>query len=724
MKNILSALLLLAAVVVSAAGQTPTPTPTPNQPVDDGQVVKIRTNLIQVDVSVTDRKGNPVPGLTADDFEIYENGERQNISGVRFVAGGSRGAKPLEKPDTSKDAIPVPQTVTRPEDVRRTIAIVVDDLSLSFESAYQTRRALRKFVEEQVQEGDLVAIIRTGAGIGALQQFTSDKRQLLAAVDRVKWNPSGSGGIGAFAPIEPTPLEEAKANGDDSITEEDLKQERDSNNALHDFRSSVFVSGTLGALRYVVTGMSELPGRKSVVLFSDGFRLMERDEMGGSGTGRVFSFLKQLIDLANRASVVFYTVDARGLQYTGITAQDKITNPTDPNAVSQVLSDRRDQLFETQAGPRYLSEETGGFSVYNNNDLAGGVRQVLEDQSYYLIGYEPDSETFDAAKRRFNKLEVKVRRDDVKVRYRSGFFNNPDENIVKLTKVKTPQQQLFDALSSPFAVSDISLRLNALFGNDPRTGSYIKALLHIDVKDLKFTTMPDGQRKASFEVLMASFGDNGVPVDQMVTRGYTVTVNDANFKRLQAEGIVYYLAFPIKKPGAYQYRVAVRDPQADRVGSASQFVEVPDLKKSRHVLSGIVLDSFSTNQWQQLVAGKQESTEGASPLADSSLRRFGADSVLRYGFEIYNAKRSPAGKPSLTTKIRVIRDGKIVLDGQTVQVDLSGQTDMQRVKAAGVVAFGRSTQPGEYILQVIVTDTLAKQKQQIATQFVQFEIKE
>src|SRR5207302_7509071 len=85
--------------------------------------------------------------------------------------------------------------------VRRTIAVVVDDLGLSFESAYYVRRALKKFVDEQIQTGDLVAIIRTGAGIGALQQFTSDKRMLYAAVERIKWNPLGRGGVGAFAPI-------------------------------------------------------------------------------------------------------------------------------------------------------------------------------------------------------------------------------------------------------------------------------------------------------------------------------------------------------------------------------------------------------------------------------------------------------------------------------------------------------------------------------------------
>ena len=379
----------------------------------------------------------------------------------------------------------------------------------------------RKFVDEQVQDGDLVAIIRTGGGMGALQQFTSDKRQLYAAVERVKWNPLGNrGDIAAFAPIEPTPLELAKASGDPTVSQEDIDQEKNQIKAAADFRSSIFATGTLGALKFVVTGMSELPGRKSVILFSDGFRLLERDSQGFTDAGRVMEFLRQLVDLANRSSVVFYTIDARGLQTTGITAADDIINPS-PEEMNKTLSDRRDELLDTQDGLQYIAKETGGFAILNNNDLSGGVRKILNDQSYYLIAYSPDSDTFDAAKRRFNKLEVKVKRDDVKVRYRSGFFNISEDKMPKLAAAKTPQEQLSNALTSPFAVNDIALRLNVLFANDPKNGSYLKALLHVDAKDLKFTPEANGMQKASFEVMTASFGDNGVPVDTLTAPATT-----------------------------------------------------------------------------------------------------------------------------------------------------------------------------------------------------------
>lgn len=717
-KNTLTAVLAIVLLSAVHFGQTAVPvaTPTPN----GEDVVKISTNLIQIDVSVTDAKGKVVPGLRAEDFEIYENGQKQKITNFSFVSNEKsvpgETAKPAEK---GQPDVPVPPSILKPDQIRRTIALVVDDLSLSFESAYQVRRALKKYVDEQMQDGDLVAIIRTGAGIGALQQFTSDKRILYAAIDKVKWNPLGKGNISAFAPIEPTPLEQAKAAGAD-VSDDDLQAEQNSNNAREDFRNSIFTTGTLGALKYVVTGMSELPGRKSVILFSDGFRIMERDQSGFSGGGIVLDFLHQLVDLANRSSIVFYTIDARGLQTLGLTAADNVSASANAQALQSKMSGRRDELFETQSGLTFLAKQTGGFAVLNNNDLSGGVQRVLNDQSYYLIGYQPDSDTFDPAKRKFNKFEVKVPGKDVKVRYRSGFFNVAYNNVAKAPVNQTPLQQIQTALTSPFAVNGISLHMNALFGNDPTNGSYVRSLLHVAAKDLKFTDEPDGSKKATFDILAASFGDNGQIVDQL-GRSYTIKVKDDGYKKILAEGFVYHFAFPVKKPGAYQYRVAIRDSQDGNVGSASQFIEVPNLKKNRLNLSSIVLEDLSQEQWKQL-ATQSGGQVSADPMTDTALRRAHLGYVLRYGVEIYNAALDASKKPDLTAKVRVFREGKLLLDGKPLQIDPAGQNDMSHIGFSGAISLGKEMPAGDYILQIIVTDNRAKEKQKLATQFVQFEV--
>ncbi len=719
MKKNLTTLVFLFLCALTGFSQTPTPTP---NTAEDNDVVKISTTLVQVDVSVTDRKGNVIRDLKPTDFEIYENGKKQDVTNFSFVSTGVQSKQTAVKTKANdKTAIPLPPaTPIRPEQVRRTIALVVDDLTLSFESTYYVKRTLKKFVDEQMQDGDLVAIIRSGGGIGALQQFSSDKRQLYAAIEKVRWNALGSGKVGAFGPIEATPLEQAKSNGSD-VSDEQLKAEKDFIRGGDNFREDVFASGTLGAINYIVRGMRELPGRKSIMLMSDGFELFTADKDGFTNSARVLDSLRKLVDLANRSSVVIYTMDPRGLQTLGFTAEDN-TAGLSTDAVEQRLSDRRDKLFNTQEGLSYLAKQTGGFAITNNNDLSGGIRKILDDQSYYLIGYQPDAETFDPKTRRFNKLQVKINRNDLNVRYRSGFFGVNDDQFKKPAN-QTPYQQISAALTSPFAVNGISLRLNTLFANDVKQGSFVRSLLHIDAKDLKFTDEADGRKKAVFDVLAINFGDNGLATDQ-ISQTYTLTLKKEEYQKFLGHGFVYYFTFPVKKPGAFQMRVAVRDHTSEKVGSASQFVEVPNLKKDRFTLSGVVLENVAFEQWQKQQAGQSsvvidKNEKQSDSMSDTALRSFKRGTVLRYGFEVYNAK---SGIQNLQMQTKIFREGKLIFEGKPKPLDSPGQTDAQHINAFGALNLGTEMQLGDYVLQIIITDTAAKEKNKIAAQFVQFEV--
>ena len=713
MKKYLFALTFCLVICAASLAQDPKPSPTPP---DDNDVVKISTKLIQVDVSITDKSGKIVRDLKRNEIEIYQNGKKQDINTFSFISNIRETPEGIKV--KSQPGISLPPPPVTPANVKRTIALVVDDLTLSFESTYYVRRALKKFVDEQMQDGDLVAIVRTGAGIGALQQFTNDKRQLYAAIEKVRWNALGNGKIGAFAPLEaklpdpvPTPTPEA---GD--RTQEGSERE------FNDFRANVFATGSLGAVNYVVGGMAELPGRKSILLLSDGFKLTNVDAEGFTDSGLVLQAVRQLVDKANRASVVIYTVDPRGLQVTGLTAADNTSGRTSEE-IQTAANDRRDELLDTQDGLRYLAKETGGFAIINNNDISGGIRKILDDQSYYLLGYLPDDDTFDPAKKKYNKLAVKVNRPGINVRYRSGFFNVEDKAPAKTATVAmTPMARLETALTSPFAVSGINLHLNALFGSDMKNGSYVRSLLHVDAKDLKFTDEKDGGKKVIFDALAMSFGDNGQVVDQLA-KTYTLTLTPDAYKRILTDGFIYHFMFPVKKPGAYQYRVAIRDAQADTVGSASQFIEVPDLKKNRLTTSSIVLENLTQAQWD----GYNDPKGGpvrSNAMADTALRRVKVGGILRYGLEIYNAKLNPAKQPDIQTRIRIFREGTLVLDGQQKPLEMRDQTDMEHLKFVGALNIGQKMPPGDYVLQVIITDPLAKAKQQVTTQFVQFEIVE
>ncbi|HKQ99421.1 MAG TPA: VWA domain-containing protein, partial [Pyrinomonadaceae bacterium] len=191
------ALILVLSLLTAAFGQQPSPpAPVQQEPQqeDDNEVVRITTNLVQLDAVVTDKQGKLVTDLLPEEVEIFEDDRPQKITNFSYISTESGTAQPVlttKSGPADKNAPPVPPVRLRPEQVRRTIALIVDDLNLSFVSTYYVRRALKNFVEKQMQPGDLVAIIRTAGGMGALQQFTSDKRQLQAAIERVKFSFQG-----------------------------------------------------------------------------------------------------------------------------------------------------------------------------------------------------------------------------------------------------------------------------------------------------------------------------------------------------------------------------------------------------------------------------------------------------------------------------------------------------------------------------------------------------
>src|SRR5262245_8499245 len=207
--------------------------------------VRISTQLVQIDATVTDKKGEHVEDLSEDDFELTVDGKKQNITYFRLVKLPEPKAPEPAAANAHNSATPPPSAPMKtiaPERVARTVAFVVDDLGLSYESTYYARRAIKKFVDEQMQEGDLVGIIRTGRGLGALQQFTSDKRVLYAAVEKLTWNPYSRDLIPRFGAA------------DDNTRPQEA---REAEERFEDFRETVFSVGTLGALNFVVRGLRE-----------------------------------------------------------------------------------------------------------------------------------------------------------------------------------------------------------------------------------------------------------------------------------------------------------------------------------------------------------------------------------------------------------------------------------------------------------------------------------
>jgi VWFA-related protein len=686
--------------------------------------VRITTNLVQVDAIVTDKSGKAVTDLKQDEIQILEDGRQQRISHFSYIMMG--------KPVTTSPAKPAPKApnpalappaALKAEQVQRTIAIVVDDLGLSFESIIFVRRALKKFVEEQMQPGDLVAIVRTAAGIGVLQQFTGDRRQLLAAIEHLRWYPNGREGIHAVTPVEPDQMAEAAADAQGTQVPTDVSADE-----LTQHRAMAFSVGTLGSLRYVVKGLRELPGRKSILLISDGFAIDRNYDES----------LHQLVDQAGRASVAIYTMNATGLQTLGFSAADSISGRGEI-AFSQIdrpLNDRRSTYLAKQEGLNYLAAETGGIAIHDNNDLNGGIRRVLEDQrGYYLIGYRPDETTFDpkTGRRTYHKLSLRVMRPGgFIVRMHNGFFGVTDQEVN--SRPSTPEQQMFAALASPFGSESVHVRLTSFFANDAKLGSYMRSMLHVDAADLTFAEETDGSRRTRIDLLAITFGADGSPVEQ-ISGPATLHVPAASYQRVLRDGLLYFVTVPIKKPGAYQLRMALRDEASQRVGSASQFVEVPDIKSNRLMLSGIILrggdqtagktptSEQSASTGDQNLKGPDGESDVVNLGGSAAVRRFQHGQVVHYAFAIYNARLDKStGRPQTQIHLRLFSNGQPLSAATAQPIDLDRQTDLKRLTVSGAMRLSSELPPGEYVLQVIATDPLADQKHRIATQWIDFEI--
>ena len=701
-------------------------------PPKDDQVVKISTALIQIDVTVTDGNGKIVTGLAPADFEIFENGVRQNISNLSFISKTAGGASIVSDKAATEDPAMAPRPIMAGQ-VRRTIAIVVDDLNLSFASIYYTRQALEKFVDRQMDAGDLVAIIRTGGGVGALQQFTSDKRILHAAIDKIRWNPASN--VDPIPPVESdgqditerTRLETnalasaigAKISGRQrpNLTTDKAKDYNQSKNQK-EFEDGVKAVNSLNAVKYVIEGMNELPGRKSMMMFSDGLRVGSESTL--SRTDSVLARLRTIADIAYRSSVVVYTFDTRGMQSLDYQASDNTTEMHE-KIRDEKIAERIANFKAGQDGLAYFAAQTGGKSLFNSNDISGGLQRVLDEQTgYYLIGYIPDSETFDPIKRKFNKLEVKVKRPGLKVSYRSGFFNSG----ATLAAAPNPafDKKIANALMSPFAVNEITLNINALYADDPVDGAYIRSFLHIDARNLTFTDEADGWKTSTFDVAAVTFGDNGVPAENKESK-YTIRTKGPTYDSMLKNGFVYVLMMPVKMPGVYQYRVAVRDTVSGKVGSASQVVEIPNLIKQGLTISSLAVEGITPTIWQNITQGKVGNNPGQMHVAstllyDTVMKQFVAGNVLRYGFEVYNAKLD-ALTPRLETQVKILQNNKVVVEGAVNKFDASTQTDMRHIKISSAVMLRETLPVGDYVLQVIVNDTVGKKR---AVQIFPFEI--
>ena len=356
-----------------------------NPPSEDG-TIRIFVELVEMDVIVTDRKGNHVTDLRKEDFEVLQDGKPQEIQSLSYKwvqppTADLQGEDPASQ--VSRNPAAASASTSNPELQRRLIAVVVDELGIDLRDMSQIRTGLQEFVDTQIQSNDLVAFVRTGMGTDEIT-FTSDKTLLLRALEQLKYNPSSRPGLNHNTMVA-----------------------RDVVSGSSPFRQANLTLYTLDTLLNTVAMMENLPFRKSVVFISGGLPLVYYSKIDRD----IRSTMRRLTDACHRASVIIYSIEAEGLRMLSQYNADSEL-PRRGGGVRNGLDGRFD-----------LAEQTGGVYFQTRNSPHIATHRILQDlQGYYLLAYTPDSPGTQSLNRRFDKIKVRVKKRGLQVRARSAAF--------------------------------------------------------------------------------------------------------------------------------------------------------------------------------------------------------------------------------------------------------------------------------------------------------------
>lgn len=725
MKRTIAFLLALTFWSQVALTQTPQqpakkrPEPTP----DD--VIRITTQLVQTDVVVTDKNDQIINDLKLDDFEVYDNGKRQELQFMEFVSADSGRRSEGTRPsllNVSPKANPTVveqagNTGVSAADLKRVFAFVVDDLTMQAADLPSVRKMLLDFVDNKMRDGDLVAIVRVVGGTGLLQQFTSDRQLLRRAVTSIRLlaHPLSTseapdpGVIDARTAKAAVTGTEAGASIDSPITSAPESPEiYSSTDDLVRYNRSL---ATIITANGVLDGLKLIPGHKNLVLITEGIPIFE---VAGPGTtyANTSSVLGQLTDNAFRAGVAISSMDPRGLRATpgvkgfqatpaksamggGMTAgsleEDASFGKGDAgtnSALGGMLAGALDHMgLSTVAG------YTGGVAVFNTNDFESGLNKILARSSgYYNLAYKP-GEKFD---NKFHKLEVKVRRSGTRVYSHTRFVAREDTVTGPVTK----EEEVTAAAASPLAKTDIAINPSIAIRLQPVKAS-IDVHMLIGANKLHFTETPTGTYQVSFDVVAFIFNQMGKRYGGL-SETVNLNLSPDDYHRALKEGLGYSASTEVP-PGYYQVRAVVREASSGNIGTFSKYLEVADITKGKFAMSSVFLLAFD-NQSKKLIPLK-------------ALRELNRKQDLRYVTLIYNPKLRD-GKPQLRSQMIISQGNNVLFREPEQAVESNGSSPFTKMGQLGLAKVA----PGRYTLTLVVTDTLADKKNQTIVHNIDFSV--
>lgn len=622
------AFLLITLATIPGAAQQPT--------------FPSRVELVTVDVVVFDREGNPVEGLTRDDFTIREDGQPQTVGAFEAVSL-------LQSPPAAPRVSRISTNAETPDAAARWFFVVFDDVNITQFSTPRARETVVQFIGQALRPGDRVMIAPASGGSNWIGELPRDREDLLAFVERLQGErriESGPGRIwdheamgialgrdpqaqaqvmrrfvendiiveGAALPSDPAIRSAVDADPGVALVRGKARQ------TYTEARSRMQTS--LGTLERMAAALADARGRKTLLFLSEGF-IMDP----------TLPNFRTLLQAARNANVAIHFVD--------------VGNPGGPigqaglaggNAeVARAVEDRDATLGlalvqRESEGARSIAADTGGRTISGTNLLDGLRRLANEGRAYYLLGYSPANSRRDG---RFRKIEVTVRNHpDATVRARGGYFAPTSEPDTRRPDPQALDPEVRAGLDSPFGAPGIPMRMTSyVFG--PQTGTTMRTLLvaEADPAPLRLAAR-DGRYSATLEsyVLVHDRSRDSLERNERLIE---LNVPAETFPRLAEAGIPIQREFALA-PGTYQATLLLRDRETGTIGSVRHEFEVPGPDQFR-ITTPVVTDVV-----QPPSAGEQPRPV---PIAR---RTFKAGTRIAAAFEIIGAAAAGNAGPQIS----------------------------------------------------------------------------
>jgi VWFA-related protein len=666
---------------------------------------------VTVDAVVLDKKGEPVTGLTREDFTILDEGKPQALVSFDVVRGAAAAAAAGAAPAEPSIRSPIATNMVRPAERGRQFVVVFDDLHMSPLNARRAKAATAAFLEKGTQDGDRVLLIATGGsawwsatlpgGRGALITVLShlDGRRVQDnASERMTDFESLQIAVYRDASVAARVQDRFERYGTESRQSMQQSQQNQQANSvpgvidpyveMRAYESYLKVRArmdvTLDVLERCFEALADSRDRKSVLLVSEGFVYDSTND-----------HWKRVIEKARRAGAAMYFVDTRGLETLSSAYSAEFGNALDERDLMSAIAD----VSMEGEGSADLASDTGGFSVRRTNDFAAGAVQIgRESRSYYLLGFTPGDIPRDG---RFHKIEVRVRGKGLVVRARKGYYAPSDGTSTRAADKGPPRGEFKDpdlqrVLDAPGAAEGVPLRMTAyaLQSSTPETAQVVIAA---DV-DVSRITFPEGGGNAVLDTLIAVAHREDGGVNRADRR---VELQRRASAPAPGQPAWYSFLREFALPaGGYQAKLVVRDALAKRIGSVILEFEVPPLDKLR-VSTPILTDTL------------QAGADGAPTPALLARRDFPAGGQLYCRFDVFGAARGPGGMPVVKASHALRRDGVLL-----------GQTPLRAIQPTSIGALSRliqiplaGTAPGAYELVLNIKDEISGQTRELVEPF-------